>query len=92
MYKTNTIYVWQNQVGDHAYLNGTECTVTGGKERFLAAQDNDWHEGWPTDTEIPNPLWGVCYALAGDLREKDMPSGERMICDMFIPRKLLTMS
>lgn len=92
MYRLNTIYIWQNQTGNHSFLNGTECMVIGGKQRFLAAQDNEFHDGWPTDTPPPRPDWGTCYAFEGDLREKQLPSGEKMITDMFVPRKLLTMS
>ncbi len=94
MYQTNKIYIWQNQVGQHAFMNGMECIVTGPKERFLSAITNDWNDGWPTDTPPPahQPRWGIAYAQPGDLREKDAPSGERMITQMFQPRKLLTMS
>jgi hypothetical protein len=26
--KVGDVCIWQNQVGAHAYLNGTECTIT----------------------------------------------------------------
>ncbi len=92
MYQQGKIYIWQNQVGQLAYLNGTECTVTSCKMRFLSVFDNRWYEGWPTDSKPLYEYWGACIAEPGDLREKDAPSGERMITQMFEPRKLLTMS
>ena len=84
MYEVNKVYIWYNQVGEFAYLNGVECTVTGPFERFTSAMTNTPEWGWPTDT-AGYPPWDnrVTYAEAGDLREKNPPTGEQSIKNLF---------
>lgn len=79
-YKLGQTYIWQNQVGKMAYLNGTECTVLeppkvhwcGIKRRDVSGQLVDT----PADV-------GYFFAEPGDLRPKDPPKGERTVFDLF---------
>lgn len=85
MYEVGKVYIWQNQVGDYAFLNGTETTVTSQRCLFYipAMQRNMY--GWKTDSSPPpsQPPDGYMIAFAGDLRPKDPPSGEKSILELF---------
>jgi hypothetical protein len=84
MYEVDRIYIWQNQVGEFAYLNGRETTVVGPMTIFQYRGRETRAAGWPTDTPVPNGSVSE-YIFAGprDLRRKDPPSGERSILAMF---------
>lgn len=79
MYEIGKIYIWQNQVGQYAHYNGTECTPVepaswwrvNDDGRMLWAQLVDCYDGYP-----------MC-AERGDLRPKNPPPGERSINDLF---------
>lgn len=86
MYKQDVVYIWQNQVGEYAYLNGVECMLTSGINPPDIDSDKYY---WWTDTkhvkaplEEQGPEWTM-MAWAGDLREKYPPSGERSILELF---------
>lgn len=81
MYEIGKVYIWQNQVGDGAYMNGTETTVTGapitGHDPFSGA----YFPAQPTDTLCS--AGRVVHALAGRLRPKNPPPGEQLVRDLF---------
>lgn len=83
MYQVDRVYIWQNQVGELAYLNGTETTVIDAEMRFLTPEGRS-ERGWPTDTTkvVDGVVW-VYFAQAGDLRPKDLPPGEQSILNLF---------
>ena len=83
MYQLNTVYIWQNQVGKYAVLNGTETTVLGGPYQ---PDENDEVVWWETNTLPPDetdPNEWFMTAYVGDLRPKDPPSGEKSILELF---------
>lgn len=84
-YEIGKVYIWQNQVGDMAHLNGLECTVLGPIERYFDDLSKTWHMGQKTDLSGHDDISGDFdwYADQGDLRPKSPPTGEREIMDMF---------
>lgn len=87
-YEIGPVYVWQNQTGNWAYLNGTECRVLGPVERFRSVLTHDIQVGQLVDTVPPGkPTW-CAYVTPGDLRRRDPPpSGEQSIFDQFKVRE-----
>lgn len=86
MYKVGEIYIWQNQVGVFAHINGTETTVIEDRDLYYDAISQRAVAGWLTDTKIINPNTGILQHVAagdGELRPKFPPSGERLIIDLF---------
>lgn len=85
-YEIGRRYIWHNQTGNLAYLNGTECTVTGPAEFFFDSDDHRPKYEQPTDSPIPSgrdDVYCVC-AGPGDLRPIDEPpTGEQKIADLF---------
>lgn len=81
MYEVGKVYIWQHQVGQFAYLNGTECTVTGPRVAFWSSITNSTARGWPVDTKVFEGE--QTYADVGDLRPRDTPSGEQRVLDQF---------
>jgi hypothetical protein len=81
-YEVGRVYIWQNQVGDWAYLNGTETTVIGPRVAYTSVKDGSKQWGWPVDRPIHSKGWQA-YALLGDLRPKNPPPGEQKIIDLF---------
>lgn len=79
MYEIGRVYVWQNQVGPFACLNGKETTVIGPLESHWQYPTRI---GQRTDTLDPTAP-GVLHAEHGDLRPKNDPKGERGIMDLF---------
>lgn len=83
MYKTGVVYIWQNQVGEYSFLNGMETTVLTGPHKAIGAGMQTW---WETDSLLPGKpnlkQWYI-VAFPGDLREKEPPSGERSILELF---------
>jgi len=82
-YEVGKVYIWQNLVGDDAFLNGRETTVTGPLEYCIRKQTGEALIGQPTDTPHPCSPGKVCYAVQGWLRPKNPPSGERGISELF---------
>ncbi len=81
MYTVGKLHRWVNQQDDLAYLNGTECTVTGPAQFFTAINGRRFY-AQPTDT--PSPYAGhLLGAERGDLVPVDPPSGERSVLDLF---------
>ncbi len=80
-YEIGKVYIWQNQVGEMAHLNGTECTVTDGVSMHWCLISRRWIAGQCTDS--PCERGRTYVAEAGDLRPKDPPTGERSILDLF---------
>lgn len=80
MYEIGKVYIWQNQVGELAYINETECTVLGPPLEFLM-NDGRLLIGQITDTECT--VNGGIFAERGDLRPKNPPPGEQLINEMF---------
>lgn len=78
-YEVGRVYVWQNMPGSMAFLNGTECTVTGPVECYQAANFY-WYWGHPTDTIASG---AAIMARPGFLRPKDPPAGERSVLALF---------
>lgn len=77
--KVGDICVWQNQVGDLAYLNGTECTITGpyiARVAYNQFGERGLHMCYAVDTLVPLFGGSSSYALANDLRPKNQPSPE----------------
>ena len=74
--KVGDICIWQNQVGDMAYLNGTECTILGplvinrGVNQF---GKESVYVGHLVDTKVPWFPSGA-YAELKDLRLKNPPA------------------
>ncbi|WP_290872081.1 hypothetical protein [Aquabacterium sp.] len=80
IYEIGRVYIWQNQTGEMAFLNGTECTVVGHMEYFKILNRDDWEWGQETDSFDHESDF---MAQAGDLRPKDPPPGEKSISDLF---------
>lgn len=75
--KVGDICVWQNQVGAHAYLNGTECTITAPLDMRLvrdAYGTVSIELVYGVDAQIP--WFNEVYAGPNELRLKDEPSPE----------------
>lgn len=86
MYEINKIYVWQNQVGEYASLNGVETTVVSEAFDFTLHSTFETRIAWQTDTYAPGcPRIeeNRMVAFVGDLRPKDPPSGEQKILELF---------
>lgn len=81
-YEVGKLYVWQNQVGEAAYLNGIETVVTG-DIADVYFQGVFIGRGQPTSSQIHGDTYNYWHAERGDLRPKDPPSGQRMITDLF---------
>lgn len=75
--KVGTVCIWQNQVGELAYLNGTECTITKPFEaRVMYNQfgERGLHMCYGVDTKVDifiDP--GATFAAESDLRPKTPP-------------------
>jgi hypothetical protein len=92
VYEVGKVYIWQNQVGEDAFLNDQETTVLAGPWDFIHKLDGKRFTGWLTDTYDPNyphDPGNRIIALAGDLRPKDSPKGEQKIMAMFKTNKEL---
>lgn len=83
MYEVGKIYIWQNLAGYYAVLNGTECTVIGPVTRYRNLQLGGLMYAQPTDTQSPTRAGATMVACRGDLRPKDIPSGEQSVRDLF---------
>lgn len=86
MYEVGKIYIWQNQVGEYAYLNGTETTVLKGPDPTLRRATGKVEMCWETDSHPPSSqsiTHYVMVAFVGDLRPKDPPKGEKIIMELF---------
>lgn len=86
MYEINKVYIWQNQVGKYAVLNGTETTVIDGpfapNQEFINKKDPWWETNSlpPGETDL-NEHYMIAHP--GDLRLKEPPSGQVKILEMF---------
>jgi hypothetical protein len=85
-YEVGRVYIWQNQVGPFAYLNGKETTVIGDAVKLSnpVLKSGGLHQ----ETDTPPPVFikdatSNCCAGPGDLRPKDPPPGEQSVIDMF---------
>lgn len=82
-FKVGDVCVWQNCVGEWAYLNGLETTVTGELDVGIDLQTREFDVGYLTDTPEPGRKFFL-QAGAHELRKKDLPrTGEQMIRAMF---------
>ena len=81
MYQCGITYIWQNQTGRHAHLNGQETQVTSEYRTFSGIGFLGTRKGWATET--PTPYGGFVLAEPGDLRPKNPPSGERKALELF---------
>lgn len=83
-YEVGKVYIWQNQVGDLAHFNGTECTVIGEAEQYIE-QSGALKIGHLTDSMDDYARQHDCaiYAELGDLRPKNPPKGEQSVRDLF---------
>lgn len=81
-YEYNRIYIWQNQVGPLAHINGTETMVIGPVQEMWDLVSQSFRIGQPTDmaSETPGRYY---FAEAGDLRPKNPPTGETEILKLF---------
>lgn len=86
MYELGPVYIWQNQVGHMAYLNGQETTVRTRPIRCRTTCGR-WIVAQVTSSHAPDPRFFV-VAVRGDLRPKNPPSGERKILDLFSKNRL----
>lgn len=82
MYEIGRVYIWQNQSGVLAHLNGTETTVVGPVETHLDLITGKRLQGQATDSTCPRDS-NFYFAEAGDLRPKNPPAGERSVLDLF---------
>lgn len=80
MYQIGVVYVWQNQSGILAHLNGLETVVLGLPEEYEDIDTGMSAVGQETDT-IDDGY--TVYAEPGDLRRKNPPSGEKSVMDLF---------
>lgn len=80
-YEVGGLYVWHNQVGEAAYLNGTETVVTG-DICDVCYRGELIGRGQPTST-IADDEGNHWYAEPGDLRRKEPPPGQQSIINMF---------
>lgn len=83
MYKQGVLYIWQNQKGEYAYLNGTETTVLSGPNKPIGVGMPTWRETDSLMQGKPDLHKWYLVAFPGDLREKNTPNGERKIMEMF---------
>lgn len=81
MYQRGITYIWQNQTGQQAHLNGQETQVTSEYRAFSGIGFLGTRKGWATDT--PTAKGGFVLAEPGDLRRKQPPSGERKALELF---------
>lgn len=90
-YEVGKVYIWQNQVGHLARLNGQETMVTGPKELAVDMATGRLIEIWPTDTpcNCDHPEPHALAAMRGDLRPKDSPSGEQKVLSWFKTKPVL---
>jgi hypothetical protein len=79
MYEVGKIYIWQNCRGRGAHLEGTETRVTSGPIRALTSVGPRYIQ--LTDTVDDGGFTVV--ALAGELRPKHIPAGERETMALF---------
>lgn len=78
MYEIGKVYIWQNQVGEYARLNGTECTPVEPARMW------DFADGCPTIMgQLVSTDYNGMVAFRGDLRPKNPPPGEQLINEMF---------
>lgn len=83
LYEVGQVYIWQNQTGELAYLNGTECTVLGDMCEW-GGENLPGFWGQETDSLSSDDMGVFSWiAEAGDLRPKGTPSGESSITDLF---------
>lgn len=91
-YEIGVVYVWQNQVGRLACLNGLECVVIGPAKTYFGG--GDWQYGWPTDSQLPDAMIAhEVMAFPGDLRRKQPPTGLATVLAWFTapaPREVET--
>jgi hypothetical protein len=93
MYEVGKVYVWYNQVGEFAGLNGQETTILEGPFNFFDNVDKKMHIAWETDSYLPGhprEEKNRMVAYIGDLRPKDPPKGEQKIMDLFKTPELET--
>lgn len=83
MYTVGKLYRWVGQRGRFAWLNGSECTVTGPMEMHSHSTKGIAVPMWPTDTPSRDPGFSCVGAEAGDLVPVDPPSGERSVLELF---------
>jgi hypothetical protein len=86
MYEVGKVYIWQNQVGECAALNGTETTVLEGPFVWITTVTQARQTGWLTDSYLPGEEKNdpnQMVAFFGDLRLKDPPNGEKIIMELF---------
>lgn len=79
MYVIGKVYIWQNQTGETAFLNGSETIVMEAPKLYGF---------WPaplqrTDTQHPSDPKIFALAAEGDLRLKEPPTGELSILELF---------
>lgn len=86
MYQKNCIYLWQNQVGEYAFLNGTEVLVLSEAIPDFVCNDGSTCTAWLTDSPAlrsePGDPWDM-YAFEGDLVPKQRPTGLDLILGAF---------
>lgn len=91
MYEVGKVYIWQNMPGKHSYLNGTETTVVEPLKEVLASIAGtraQWVWQQRTDTKCIDSH-RYMGAMAGDLRPKNPPTGERLVRDLFEPKPVM---
>ena len=91
-YEIGVEYIWQNQVGEMAYLNGIECTVVGAPSLGFDVISQSYAVSQETDTFCPDPQY-YYFASAGDLRRKQPPTGLATVLAWFTapaPREVET--
>jgi hypothetical protein len=91
-FEIGDVCIWQNCVGEWAYLNGIETTVIADKRpsRDLVSGSSGW--SYPTDTPHPHKPGETLFGDSRELRKKHPPTtGELMIRAMFdaLPQPVL---
>jgi hypothetical protein len=92
MYEIGRVYIWQNQQGGRAWLNGLETMVLSNQLELAHSVSLGYARwGQPTATKSRNPTVTLGYVLAskGDLRPKNPPTGEQKIRSMFEPKPVM---
>lgn len=80
MYEIGKVYIWQNQVDEYEFLNGTEC---------IPIEPPCWYVYNGTFIEVYGQrVEGEIEMVAfrGDLRPKNPPSGEKKVMEQFQPK------
>lgn len=82
MYEVGRVYIWNSLPHLDPRLWNKETTITGHAFGEYCLTHQEVHIYQPTDTESPDEPDTYYVAGIGELRPKDVPSGEQSIKDL----------